>query len=60
VLRFGKLIARYDIRGPQRLGAAEGGVMVQAIRDQWAVIVAVIALVGLVVWLWRTRSKVSR
>jgi cbb3-type cytochrome oxidase subunit 3 len=31
--------------------------MVQAIRDQWAVIVAVIALVGLVVWLWRTRSK---
>jgi len=34
--------------------------MVQAIRDQWAVIVAVIALVGLVVWLWRTRSKASR
>jgi FtsZ-interacting cell division protein ZipA len=34
--------------------------MVQAIRDQWAVIVAVIVLVGLVVGLWRTRSKRSR
>ena len=37
----------------------KGSAMVQAIRDQWAVVVAVIALVGLVVWLWRTRSKAS-
>lgn len=31
--------------------------MVQAIRDQWVIVVAVIVLVGLVVWLWRSQSK---
>jgi hypothetical protein len=33
--------------------------MVQAIRDQWVIVVAVVVLVGLVVWLWTTRSKAS-
>jgi hypothetical protein len=33
--------------------------MVQAIRDQWLVIVAVVVLVGLAVWLWTTRSRRS-
>lgn len=31
--------------------------MIQAVRDQWVIVVAVIVLVGLCVWLWRTRSK---
>jgi cbb3-type cytochrome oxidase subunit 3 len=34
--------------------------MVQAIRDQWAIIVAVIVLVSLVVWLWRGRARNAR
>jgi hypothetical protein len=34
--------------------------MVQAIRDQWLIVVAVVALVALVVWLWTARSKGSR
>lgn len=34
--------------------------MVQAIRDQWMIVVAVIVVAGLLVWLWRTRSKASR
>jgi hypothetical protein len=29
--------------------------MVQAIRDQWVIVVAVVALIGLAVWLWMTR-----
>lgn len=29
--------------------------MVQAIRDQWVIVVAVVVIVGLAVWLWRTR-----
>jgi hypothetical protein len=33
--------------------------MVEAIRDQWIVVVAVVILAGLVVWLWTTRSKGS-
>jgi hypothetical protein len=33
--------------------------MVQAIRDQWAIIAAVLALVGLGTWLWRTRGPSS-
>jgi hypothetical protein len=33
--------------------------MVQAIRDQWVIVVAVVILVGLVVWLWTRRSKPS-
>jgi hypothetical protein len=31
--------------------------MVQAIRDQWIIVVAVIVLVALVGWLLTTRSK---
>jgi hypothetical protein len=27
--------------------------MVQAIRDQWVIVLAVVVLVGLVIWLWR-------
>jgi cbb3-type cytochrome oxidase subunit 3 len=34
--------------------------MVQAIRDQWAIIVAVIVLVSLVAWLWRGRARNAR
>jgi hypothetical protein len=34
--------------------------MVQAIRDQWMIVAAVIVVVGLIVWLWRTRSNASR
>jgi cbb3-type cytochrome oxidase subunit 3 len=33
--------------------------MVQAIRDQWFIVVAVVVLVGLIVWLWATRAKRS-
>jgi len=33
--------------------------MVQAIRDQWVIVVAVVVLVGLIVWLWATRPKRS-
>jgi FtsZ-interacting cell division protein ZipA len=33
--------------------------MVQAIRDQWIIVVAVIVVVGLLVWLWTSRSKAS-
>jgi hypothetical protein len=33
--------------------------MVQAIRDQWVIVVAVVVLVGLVVWLWTVRSRGS-
>lgn len=29
--------------------------MVQAVRDQWVIVVAVIVLVALVVWLFMTR-----
>jgi hypothetical protein len=31
--------------------------MVQAIRDQWVVVLAVIAAVALLAWLWRTRES---
>jgi hypothetical protein len=31
--------------------------MVEAIRDQWIIVLAVIVLVGVCVWLWKTRSK---
>jgi hypothetical protein len=31
--------------------------MIQAIRDQWGIVVAVIVLVALVGWLLTTRSK---
>jgi hypothetical protein len=34
--------------------------MVEAIRDQWMIVVAIVVLVGLAVWLWTTRSKASR
>jgi hypothetical protein len=34
--------------------------MVEAIRDQWMIVVAIVVLVGLGVWLWTTRSKASR
>jgi hypothetical protein len=34
--------------------------MVQAIRDQWVIVVAVVTLIGLGIWLWRTWSKASR
>lgn len=33
--------------------------MIQAIRDQWVIVVAIVVAVGLVVWLWATRSKAS-
>jgi hypothetical protein len=33
--------------------------MVLAIRDHWVIVTAVVALVGLAIWLWRTRSKAS-
>jgi len=33
--------------------------MIEAFRDQWVIIVGVIVLVGLIVWLWTTRSKSS-
>jgi hypothetical protein len=35
------------------------GSMVEAIRDQWVIVVAVVVLVALAVWLWATRSKGS-
>lgn len=31
--------------------------MVQAVRDQWIIVVAIIVLVALVVWLFMTRWK---
>jgi hypothetical protein len=31
--------------------------MVEAIRDQWLIAVGVVVVVGLVVWLWSTRSR---
>jgi hypothetical protein len=34
--------------------------MVEAIRDQWMIVVAIVVLVGLGVWLWTTWSKASR
>jgi hypothetical protein len=34
--------------------------MVQAVRDQWVIVVAVVVLLALVVWLCTTRSKASR
>ena len=34
--------------------------MVESIRDQWAIVVAVIALVSLVAWLWGGRTKSPR
>jgi hypothetical protein len=41
----------------------EGGVslkersMVEAIRDQWVIGLAMVVLIGLVIWLWGTRRK---
>jgi hypothetical protein len=34
--------------------------MVEAIRDQWVIALAVIVLLGLAVWFWATRSKAPR
>lgn len=34
--------------------------MVQAIRDQWAIVILVIVFVSLVVWLWLGRAKNPR
>jgi hypothetical protein len=34
--------------------------MVQAIRDQWVIVVAIVVVLGLIVWLYATRSKASR
>lgn len=49
------------IAPPGAVMTSEGeDAMVQAIRDQWLIVVAVVALVGLAVWLWRTRSKAPR
>jgi len=31
--------------------------MVQAIRDQWVIVLAVVVFIGLVVGLWATRAK---
>jgi hypothetical protein len=31
--------------------------MVQAVRDQWVIVLAVVVLLGLAVWLWTTRSR---
>ena len=31
--------------------------MVQAIRDQWVIIVVVVGVIGLIVWLWMTRRR---
>jgi cbb3-type cytochrome oxidase subunit 3 len=31
--------------------------MVQAIRDQWVIVLAVLVLVGIAYWLWTTRRK---
>jgi hypothetical protein len=33
--------------------------MVEAIRDQWLIGVAVVVLGGLIAWLWATRAKRS-
>jgi hypothetical protein len=34
--------------------------MVEAIRDQWAIVLAVIVLVSLMAWLWVGRAKRPR
>jgi len=34
--------------------------MVEAIRDQWVIVAAVVVLVGLVVWLSMTRARRPR
>ena len=34
--------------------------MIEAIRDQWAIGVAVIVLMSLVAWLWAGRTKTPR
>lgn len=34
--------------------------MVQAIRDQWVVVTAVVVVLALVVWLWRARRAESQ
>jgi hypothetical protein len=31
--------------------------MVEAIRDQWAIVLAVVVFVGLVAWLWKGRTS---
>ena len=33
--------------------------MVEAIRDQWIIVVVVVGLIGLIAWLWATRPKRS-
>jgi hypothetical protein len=42
------------------IGLVEADVMVQAIRDQWAIVVAVIIFVSLVAWLWLRWAKNPR
>jgi hypothetical protein len=31
--------------------------MIEAIRDQWLIVSAVIVVVGMTVWLWTTRRR---
>jgi hypothetical protein len=31
--------------------------VVQAIRDQWLIVLAVVVVIGLVTWLWRAQGR---